>query len=229
MTRPGGTWQNWGRTAKVRPQRVEFAATRSTRCSARCGPRPRGACRSRRSAPATASPASRSLPGVLLDLTDLTGLVSGRPRARPRHAARRNAPAPDPDAARAVRARDAEPRRHRPPVDLRRHLDRHARHRRRASAASRPRSSGATLVTADGELLVVDESQNAELLPAVALGLGALGILVEVTLQCVPAFVLHAVERPGGRSTTVLGVARRRGSRRPITSSSTGSRTPTAR
>jgi FAD/FMN-containing dehydrogenase len=42
---------------------------------------------------------------------------------------------------------------------------------------------------------VVHESQNAELLPAVALGLGALGILVEVTLQCVPAFLLHAVER----------------------------------
>ena len=42
----------------------------------------------------------------------------------------------------------------------------------------------------------VDETENAELLPAVALGLGALGILVEVTLQCVPAFVLHAVERP---------------------------------
>jgi FAD/FMN-containing dehydrogenase len=45
---------------------------------------------------------------------------------------------------------------------------------------------------------VVDESQNAELLPAVALGLGALGILVEVTLQCVPAFLLHAVERREG-------------------------------
>jgi FAD-linked oxidoreductase len=58
--------------------------------------------------------------------------------------------------------------------------------------------TAATLVTADGELLVVDESQNAELLPAVALGLGALGILVEVTLQCVPAFLLHAVERREG-------------------------------
>lgn len=55
---------------------------------------------------------------------------------------------------------------------------------------------GASLVTADGELLVVDESQNSELLPAVALGLGALGILVEVTLQCVPAFVLDAKEQP---------------------------------
>ena len=47
-----------------------------------------------------------------------------------------------------------------------------------------------------GELLAVSDDENAELLPAVALGLGALGILVDVTLQCVPAFVLHAVERP---------------------------------
>lgn len=55
---------------------------------------------------------------------------------------------------------------------------------------------GATLVTANGELLVVDENQNSELLPAVALGLGALGVLVEVTLQCVPRFVLDAKEQP---------------------------------
>jgi FAD-linked oxidoreductase len=55
---------------------------------------------------------------------------------------------------------------------------------------------GATLVTADGELLRVDESENADLLPAVAVGLGALGILVEVTIQCVPAFALQAVEHP---------------------------------
>lgn len=54
----------------------------------------------------------------------------------------------------------------------------------------------ATLVTADGELLTVSETENAEMLPAVALGLGALGILVDVTIQCVPAFVLEAVERP---------------------------------
>jgi len=55
---------------------------------------------------------------------------------------------------------------------------------------------GATLITAAGEFLHADETQNAELLPAVALGLGALGILVEVTLQCVPAFVMHAVDAP---------------------------------
>jgi FAD-linked oxidoreductase len=55
---------------------------------------------------------------------------------------------------------------------------------------------GMTLVTADGHLLRVDEDQNPELLPAARLGLGALGIVVEVTLQCVPSFLLRAVEHP---------------------------------
>ncbi|TFB80872.1 D-arabinono-1,4-lactone oxidase [Terrimesophilobacter mesophilus] len=55
---------------------------------------------------------------------------------------------------------------------------------------------GATLVTADGGILRVSGTENAELLPAVRLGLGALGILVDVTVQCVPAFALHALEQP---------------------------------
>ncbi|WP_232819001.1 D-arabinono-1,4-lactone oxidase [Homoserinimonas sp. OAct 916] len=54
----------------------------------------------------------------------------------------------------------------------------------------------ALVVTASGDLLRIDENQNSELLPALSLGLGALGILVEVTLQCVPQFVLQAVEQP---------------------------------
>ena len=52
------------------------------------------------------------------------------------------------------------------------------------------------LVTANGDLLTISESENAELLPAARLGLGALGIVVEVTLQCVPSFLLRAVEHP---------------------------------
>ena len=51
-----------------------------------------------------------------------------------------------------------------------------------------------TLVTGDGTLLRVSATENPELLPAARLGLGALGIVVDVTLQCVPAFLLHAVE-----------------------------------
>ena len=55
---------------------------------------------------------------------------------------------------------------------------------------------GVTLVTADGSVLTVSETSHPELLPAVRLGLGALGVIVELTLQCVPNFLLNAVERP---------------------------------
>ncbi len=55
---------------------------------------------------------------------------------------------------------------------------------------------GATLVTAGGEVVTVDDEHDPALLPAVALGLGALGVLIDVTIQCVPAFALSAVERP---------------------------------
>ncbi len=58
------------------------------------------------------------------------------------------------------------------------------------------RLRAATLVTAAGEILTVSETENADLLPAVALGLGALGVVVDLTVECVPAFLLHAVERP---------------------------------
>lgn len=51
---------------------------------------------------------------------------------------------------------------------------------------------GATMVTADAELVEIAE----ELLPAIRVSLGALGILATVTVQCVPAFALHALERP---------------------------------
>lgn len=54
----------------------------------------------------------------------------------------------------------------------------------------------ATLVTGDGRVLRVSETERPELLPAVRLGLGVLGVLVDVTLQCVPAFALEAVEVP---------------------------------
>jgi L-gulono-1,4-lactone dehydrogenase len=53
-----------------------------------------------------------------------------------------------------------------------------------------------TLVTAAGEVLRISESENAELLTAARLGLGALGIVVDVTVQCVPSFLLQAVEKP---------------------------------
>lgn len=68
---------------------------------------------------------------------------------------------------------------------------------------------GATLVTGTGELLVVSETENAEMLPAVALGLGALGVLIDVTLRCVPRFVLSARESREPLTLVVDGFADR--------------------
>ena len=90
-------------------------------------------------------------------------------RARPGHARRRHPAAPGPGAARAVRPRHGEHRRHRPAVDRGRDLDRHARHRRARSAGSPPRSSRCTLVHGDpASCCAIGETENAELLPAVA-------------------------------------------------------------
>lgn len=193
-TRPGGTWQNWGRTEKIRPQNVEYPSTieavrRSVRAAAVRG----------RAVKAVGAGHSFSgiavAPGILLELTELSGLVSvDRDRSRARLL--------------------AGTRLHRIPALLAPYglamtnlgdIDRqsisgavstgtHGTGARFGGIATQV--VAATLVTADGELLTVDDDSDPELLPAVALGLGALGILVDVTIQCVPAFVLEAVERP---------------------------------
>lgn len=194
MTRPGGVWQNWGRTERVRPQYVEYPSTieavrRSVRAAATRG----------RAIKAVGAGHSFSgiavAPGTLLELTALTGIVAvDRERGRVRLL--------------------AGTRLHRIPALLAPHglamenlgdIDRqsiagaistgtHGTGARFGGIAAQV--VGATLVTADGELLVIDEDHEPELLPAVALGLGALGILVDVTIQCVPAFTLSALERP---------------------------------
>lgn len=53
---------------------------------------------------------------------------------------------------------------------------------------------GIELVTGDGTVRVADEDSDPDLLEVARVGVGALGILTEVTLRCVPAFNLHAVE-----------------------------------
>jgi FAD-linked oxidoreductase len=52
------------------------------------------------------------------------------------------------------------------------------------------------LVVADGSVLDCSAEEHPDVLAAARVGLGALGIVSQVTLQCVPAFLLHAVERP---------------------------------
>ncbi|MGM7697559.1 D-arabinono-1,4-lactone oxidase [Microbacterium sp. A84] len=194
MTRPGGTWQNWARSARVRPARIERPRS------------PEGVQRAVHAAiahklPIKAVGAGHSFtgiavaPGVLLELDDMQGLVSvDSPRARVTLL--------------------AGTRLHRIPGLLAPHglamqnlgdIDRQSIS---GAISTGTHGTGArfgglatqvvavTLITADGEFLEINEEENAELLPAVALGLGALGILVDVTLQCVPAFVMHSIDEP---------------------------------
>lgn len=207
MTRPGGTWQNWARTERVRPTTVEYPSTieavrRSVRSAAARG----------RLIKAVGTGHSFTgiavAPGTLLEMTELSGLVSvDRDRQRARLL--------------------AGTRLHRIPALLAPYglamanlgdIDRqsisgaistgtHGTGSRFGGIATQV--VAATLVTADGELLTVSEDENADLLPAVALGLGALGILVDVTIQCVPAFVLEAVERPEPLDSVVDDVVSR--------------------
>jgi FAD-linked oxidoreductase len=53
---------------------------------------------------------------------------------------------------------------------------------------------GLTLVTADGSVLECSPDGHPDVFAAARVGLGALGVLTEVELQCVPAFRLHAKE-----------------------------------
>ncbi|MEU2612940.1 D-arabinono-1,4-lactone oxidase [Micromonospora sp. NPDC007271] len=53
-----------------------------------------------------------------------------------------------------------------------------------------------TLVTGTGEVLRCSADAHRDVFAAARVGLGAVGVLVEVTLRCVDAFVLRAHERP---------------------------------
>ncbi|ANF31189.1 FAD-linked oxidoreductase [Leifsonia xyli] len=194
MTAAGGLWRNWARTEAVRPQRVERPATpeavqRAVQAAARKGMRikPVGAGHS--------FTGIAVAPGVQLDLEDLTGIV-------------------DVDLERGRVTLAAGTHLHQLPRLLGPHglalenmgdIDRQTIAGATSTGTHGTGGSfgglatqivGVTLVTGDGELLRIDETQNADLLPAARLGLGALGVIVEVTLQCVPAYLLQAVERP---------------------------------
>ncbi|WP_102192402.1 D-arabinono-1,4-lactone oxidase [Microbacterium aurantiacum] len=194
MTRIGGTWSNWARTTQITPLRIERPRT------------PEGVQRAVRAAVAQgltvkAVGAGHSFtgiaaaPGVLLELDDMQGLVMA-------------------DAGSGRVTLLAGTRLHRVPRLLAAcglamqnlgDIDRqsiagaistgtHGTGARFGGLAAQV--VGVTMITAAGDFLRVDEEQNTEMLPAVALGLGALGIIVEVTLQCVPAFVMHAIDEP---------------------------------
>ncbi|MET0933757.1 MAG: D-arabinono-1,4-lactone oxidase [Mycetocola sp.] len=194
MTATGAVWHNWARTERARPLRVErprstAAVQRAVRAAAGSG------------IPIKAVGSGHSFtgiavaPGVQLALDDLSGLI-GEPTA-------------DGLASFAAGTRLHEIPRLLAPYGLAManlgDIDRqsisgaistgtHGTGSRFGGLAGQVR--GVTLVTADGELMRIDGSENSELLPAVSLGLGALGILTEVTIACVPRFLLEAVEQP---------------------------------
>jgi len=55
---------------------------------------------------------------------------------------------------------------------------------------------GLELVIGDGSIVTCSETERPELFAAARVGVGALGIITAVTLQCEPAFTLVADERP---------------------------------
>ena len=69
--------------------------------------------------------------------------------------------------------------------------------------------TGLTLVLADGSLARVDVDHDPDLFRAATVGLGAFGVVVEVELQCVPAFRLRALETPGVLGEVVDGYEER--------------------
>jgi FAD-linked oxidoreductase len=60
-----------------------------------------------------------------------------------------------------------------------------------------------TMVLADGSTLVCSAERDPELFRAARVGLGALGVVVEVTLRCVPAFTLRGVDAPAPLEQTL--------------------------
>ncbi|MGX5697863.1 D-arabinono-1,4-lactone oxidase [Agromyces soli] len=194
MTATGAVWRNWGRTEQVRPVRVERPASaeavqRAVLAAAAAGLaiKPVGAGHS--------FTGIAVAPGVQLDLDDVSGVV-------------------DADVAAGRVTLGAGTRLHRLPELLAPYglalqnmgdIDRQS-----IAGATSTGTHGtgigfgglatqivsAKLVTGTGELITVSETERPELLPAVRLGLGALGVLVELELQLAPRFVLHAEERP---------------------------------
>jgi L-gulonolactone oxidase len=60
-----------------------------------------------------------------------------------------------------------------------------------------------TLVLADGSTLICSPERDPDVFRAARVGLGALGVIAEVTLRCVPAFTLRGVDEPAPLAQTL--------------------------
>jgi L-gulono-1,4-lactone dehydrogenase len=65
---------------------------------------------------------------------------------------------------------------------------------------------GLTLVTGTGEVITCSQDERPDIFAAAQVGLGALGVITEVRLRCVDAFVLHADERPMPLDAVLAGL-----------------------
>ena len=61
-------------------------------------------------------------------------------------------------------------------------------------------------VTGTGELVRCSPAEHPDLFAAARVGLGALGVVTEVTLRCVDAFIRHADERPARLADVLAGL-----------------------
>ncbi len=191
MTRP---WHNWARTEQVTPVRVERPVSGDEVVAAIARARADGL-------PVKPIGAGHSFtgiavaPGVQVDLTDLAGLT------------RVDASTGLVTLAAGTRLRDASALLHEHGLAFENLGDidvqsisgavstgTHGTGRAFGGLATQLRA--VTLATADGSLLLISPTENAELWPAVRIGLGALGVLVDLTVQTVPTFVLAADEHP---------------------------------
>lgn len=193
MTATGAVWRNWARSETVRPLRVERpadagAVQRAVQAAAASGLRVK---------PVGSGHSFTGIavaPDVQLDLADLSGLVdadagtgrvtlgAGTPLHRLRHLL-------EPYGLAMANMGDIDRQTISGAISTGTHGT------GLAFGGLATQVVAATLVTGTGELLRVNEAERPDLLPAVRVGLGALGVLVDVTLQLVPQFVLHAVER----------------------------------
>lgn len=190
-TRP---WRNWARTEQVTPARVERPASAEEVVDAIARGRADGL-------PVKAVGSGHSFtgiavaPGVQLDLTDLAGLT-----AVDAHSGLVTLAA-------GTKLHDASALLHEHGLAFENLGDidvqsisgavstgTHGTGRAFGGLATQLRA--VTLATADGRLLPISPTENAELWPAARLGLGALGVLVDLTVQTVPTFVLAADEHP---------------------------------
>ncbi|UOE45704.1 D-arabinono-1,4-lactone oxidase [Agromyces larvae] len=195
MSASGAVWRNWGRSEQVRPVRVERPATadavqRAVQSAARAGLRVK---------PVGAGHSFTGIavaPDVQLDLGALTGVVDDREAAEGRltiGAGTRLHALPkllEPYGLALANMGDID----RQTIAGATSTGTHGTGLGFGGLATQ--IVGARLVTGAGELIRVAPDERPELLPAVRLGLGALGVLVDVTLQLVPQYLLHAVERP---------------------------------